>query len=136
VKEEDVREALTLCLAKRNTAAHITLLVEGVNRAIPVESILFFEQQNHAVMVHTHAGVLRTSQSVKLSHIEPLLPDAFFRCHHSYIVNLRSVREADKELMVFVMTNGSRVYIRHRDAKKAIQAYERCLFDAVRGGGQ
>ncbi len=136
VKEADVREALTLCLAKRNTAAYITLLIEGVSRKIPIESILFFEQQNHAVMVHTHAGILRTSQSIKLTHIEPVLPDTFFRCHHSYIVNLRAVREADKDLMVFVMTDGSRVYIRHRDAKKAIRAYENCLFDAARGGGQ
>lgn len=136
VKAQDVREALTLCLAKRNTAAYIPLLIEGANRKIPLESILFFEQQNHAATVHTHAGILRTSQLVKLAHIEPLLPDTFFRCHHSYIVNLRAIRHVDKELMVFVMTDGSRVYIRHRDAKKAIQAYERALFDAVRGGGQ
>ncbi len=136
VKREDVQEALKLALAKRNTAAYITLLIEGVNRTLPVESILFFEQQNHAVMVHTHAATLRTSQTEKLAHIEPMLPAHFFRCHHSYIVNLRAVRSVDKELMVFVMADGSRVYIRHRDAGKAVRAYERCLFESVRGSGQ
>lgn len=135
VAREDVREILSLVLAKRNTAAYLTLLIEGANRALPVESILFFEQQNHAVMVHTHAETLRTSQTVRLAHIEPLLPEHFFRCHHSYLVNLRAVREADRELGVFTMQDGSRVHIRYQSLKKAVQAYERCLFDSVRGNG-
>lgn len=135
VKREDVREILSLVLAKRNTAAYITLLIEGANREIPVESILFFEQQNHAVMVHTHAETLRTSQTVKLAHIEPMLPEYFFRCHHSYLVNLHTVQEVDQELGVFIMQDGSRVHIRYQTLKKAVREYERCLFDKVRGGG-
>ncbi len=134
VKQEDVREVLELVLAKRNSAAYISLLIEGVNRKLPLESILFFEQQNHSVMVHTQAEVLRTSQTVKLSHIERMLPDSFFRCHHSYIVNLRAVCKADKELKVFTMQDGNRVHIRYQSLKKAVQAYESCLFGAVRGG--
>jgi DNA-binding LytR/AlgR family response regulator len=136
VQPEDVRETLELALAKRNTAAYITLLSEGTYRKIPVDSILFFEQQNHAVMIHTGAETLRASQTVKLSHIEPLLPEHFFRCHHSYIVNLSYIREADRELKVFIMQDGSRVHIRHQSLKKAVQAYENCLFAAVRGGGR
>lgn len=135
VKQEDVREILSLALAKRNTAAYITLLIEGINQDIPVESILFFEQKNHAVMLHTRTEVLRTSQTVKLSGIESMLPRHFFRCHHSYLVNLRAVREADQELGIFTMQDGSRVYIRRQTLKKAIQVYEHCLFDTVRGGG-
>lgn len=136
VKLEDTREILSLALAKRKTAAYITLLMEGENRAIPIESILFFEQQNHAVMVHTSTAVLRTSQTIKLTHIESLLPKSFFRCHHSYIVNLRAVREVDRELKVFIMRDGSRIHIRHQTMKKAAQAYESWLFHAVRRGEQ
>ena len=136
VKLEDVREVLELALTKRDSAAYITLLIEGVNRKLPIESILFFEQQNHAVLVHTQSGNLRTSQTVKLKDIEPLLPDCFFRCHHSFIVNLRAVRGVDKELKVFTMQDDSRVYIRHQTLKKAVQAYENCLFESVRGGGR
>lgn len=136
VRRDDVREVLELVLAKRDSAAYITLLIEGANRKLPVESILFFEQQNHAVMAHTQSETLRTSQTVKLNHIEPLLPDYFFRCHHSYIVNLRAVREVDKELKVFTMQDGSRVHIRHQSLKKAVQAYENCLFASVRGDGR
>lgn len=134
VKPQDVRELLSLVLAKRTTAAYITLLIEGANRNLPVESILFFEQRNHAIMVHTLTETLRTSQTVKLALIELLLPDCFFRCHHSYIVNLRLVRELDRELSVFVMQDNSRVHIRQRDLGKAVHTYESCLFSGVRGG--
>lgn len=136
VRREDVQEVLELARTKRDSAAYITLLIEGVNRKLPVESILFFEQQNHAILVHTQAETLRTSQTVKLCHIEPMLPDCFFRCHHSFIVNLRAVREVDKGLKIFTMQDGSRVHIRHQTLKKAVQAYESCLFESVRGGGE
>lgn len=132
VKREDVREVLSLVLAKRNTAAYITLLIKGANRSLPVDGILYFELQNHAVVVHTYAETLRTSQTVKLNHIEPMLPDYYFRCHHSYIVNLRYVKEIDKELSVFIMQNNSRVHIRRRDLQKAVRTYENTLFAGAR----
>lgn len=136
VKLEDVREVLELVLVKRDSAAYITLLIEGENRKIPLEGILFFENQNHAVMIHTQSGVFRTSQTVKLNYIESMLPDSFFRCHHSFIVNLQAIGSVDKELKVFTMQDGSRVHIRYQSLNKAVQAYESCLFQSVRGGGR
>lgn len=135
VKSEDVREVLELAQAKRDSDAYLTLLIEGVNRKLPLESILYFEQVNHAVYVHTHTEVLRTSQTVRLKAIEPLLSDCFFRCHHSYIANLRYVRGVDQELKVFEMQNGDKVYIRHPSLGKAVKAYEEYLFRRARGGG-
>ena len=135
VKSEDVREVLELAQAKRDSAAYLTLLIEGVNRKLPLESILYFEQVNHAVYVHTHTEVLRTSQTVKLKAIEPLLSDCFFRCHHSYIANLRYVCGVDQELKVFEMQNGDKVYIRHPSLGKSVKAYEEYLFRRARGGG-
>ncbi len=136
VRREDVREILSLALAKRNTAAYITLLIEGANRSLPLDGILYFELQNHAVMVHSHAETLRASQTVRLAHIEPALPGHFFRCHHSCIVNLRYVKEIDRELSVFIMQNNNRVHIRRRDTGKALKAYEEFLFAAARGGSR
>ena len=135
VKPEDVREVLELAQAKRDSAAYLTLLIEGVNRKLPLQSILYFEQVNHAVYVHTHTEVLRTSQTVKLKAIEPLLSDCFFRCHHSYIANLRYVCGVDQELKVFEMQNGDKVYIRHPSLGKSVKAYEEYLFRRARGGG-
>lgn len=135
VKSEDVREVLELVLAKRDSTAYVSLLIEGVNRKLPLESILYFEHKGHAVFIRTHAETLRTSQTVKLKDIEPLLPNCFFRCHHSYIANLRYVRSVDQELKVFEMQNGDKVHIRHSSFSKSVKAYEEYLFSRARGGG-
>lgn len=133
VRQEDVREILSHALVKRNTVANITLLVKGKNRSLPVDGIIYFELKNHAVQIFTHTETLRVSQSVKLDHIEPMLPGYYFRCHHSYIVNLRCVKDIDRELAVFIMSNNNRVHIRRRDINNALKVYESFLFAAARG---
>lgn len=134
IKQEDVMETISLALVKRNTAAYITLLIGGTKKNLAVDSILYFELQNHAIMVHTHTEILRTSQTVKLNHIKPMLPEHFLRCHHSYLINLHYVKEIDKEFAVFIMQNNDRVHIRRRDLQKSIKAYEDYLFTTVTTG--
>ena len=85
--------------------------------------------------MNTLTETLRTSQTVKLGDIEPQLPESFFRCHHSYIANLRYVCGVDQELKVFEMQNGDKVYIRHPSLGKSVKAYEEYLFRRARGGG-
>lgn len=135
VRPTDVREVLEQAQSKRKNAPSVKLLIEGAYRDIPLDSILYFEQKNHAVLVNTLTEVLRTSQTVKLSDIEAQLPEGFLRCHHSYIANLRYVRELDQELKIFLMANGDTVYIRRPSLGKAVKAYESRLFAAARGGG-
>lgn len=130
----DVREVLEQALNKRRKAPIVNLLIEGTHRDIPLDSILYFEQKNRAVIVNTLTETLRTSQTVKLKDIEALLPVEFFRCHHSYIANLRYVKGVDRELRLFLMQNGDKVYIRRQDMKKAEKAYEDYLFGRARGG--
>lgn len=132
VRRGDVQDVLTLALARRNTAAYVTLLIDGENRSIPIESILYFELQGHAVLVHTRAGILRTSQTVRLNRIEAVLPEHFFRCHHSYIVNLQYVKDVDRELALYIMHNNDRIHIRRRDLSKAVHAFEDNLFASAR----
>lgn len=133
VQADDVREVLEQALHKRRCAPSVTLLIGGAHREIPLERILYFEHRNQAVLVNTLTKTLRTSQSVKLTDIEPLLPDTFLRCHHSYIANLRYVKGVDRELRLFFMQNGDTVYIRRQDMKKAARAYENYLFGRTRG---
>lgn len=130
---KDVKETLALALLKRQTASFITLLMGGKNKDIPLNTILFFEHRDHAVTVNTTMGVMRTSQTVKLSDVEAKLPSAlFFRCHHSYIVNMRFVRELDKEFGVFTMKDDSKVYVKRQFLKKAAEVFEDYLFNAAR----
>ncbi len=134
VRPTDVREVLEQAQSKRKNAPSVKLLIEGTYKVIPLDSILYFEQKNHAVLVNTLMGVLRTSQTVKLSDIEAQLPEGFLRCHHSYIANLRYVKELDQELKIFVMQNGDTVYIRRPSLGRAVKAYESRLFAAAREG--
>ncbi len=134
VRPADVWEVLEQTQSKRRNAPSVKLLIEGTYRVTPLDSIIYFEQKNHAVLVNTLTGVLRTSQTVKLSDIEPQLPDSFIRCHHSYIANLRYVKALDQELKIFLMQNGDTVYIRRPSLGKAVKAYESRLFAAARGG--
>ena len=131
IKPCDVQDVLLLALAKRNTSPSITLLIDGIRRSITLENILYFENQNHAVTIYTKNDVLHTSQTVKLDHIEPMLPSYFFRCHHSYIVNLNYVKEINKEFSIFIMPNNN-VHIRRKDFKKALVTYENFLFASTR----
>ena len=133
VQPSDVGEVLEQALNKRRNAPAVNLLIEGEHRDIPLDSILYFEQKNQAVLVNTLTETLRTSQTVKLKDIEALLPEGFFRCHHSYIVNHRYVKGEDQELRMFLMQNGDKVYIRRQDMKKAERAYEDSLFHRARG---
>ena len=135
VRSTDVQGVLKQALSKRKNAPAIQLLIEGAYRKITLDSILYFEQKSHAVWVNTLTETLRTSQTVKLGDIEPQLPEGFFRCHHSYIVNLRYVRQLDQELRIFQMQNGDTVYIRRPSLGKAVKAYEALLFAAARRGG-
>lgn len=133
VRPSYVRDMLFLTLSKRKSAPSIALLIGGVSREVPLANILYFEQQNHAILVHTLSGVLRVSQTVKMGNIEAALPDTFLRCHYSYIANLKHVKSIDRTLCVFTMQDGSTVYIRNQSLKNAAAAYEDYLFLKARG---
>ncbi|MDI9497692.1 MAG: LytTR family DNA-binding domain-containing protein [Bacillota bacterium] len=133
VQARDVREVLEHAGDRRRNVPTVQLLIQGKYQDIPLQSILYFECKNHAVFVNTLTGVLRTSQTVKLGDIEPLLPDCFFRCHNSYIANLRYVKELDRELKLFRMQNDDPVYIRRQSLGRALRAYEQQLFALARG---
>jgi len=133
VKAAEVKQALSLARANRSSAAYISVMAGGKKTDIPINSILYCEQQDHAVTLNTEGGPLRASQSVKLSAIEPLLPSPqFLRCHQSYVVNLRYVEKLDREMRTFTMKNGGTVYIRRQDIKKTAEAYEDYLFCTAR----
>lgn len=134
VSKKEVIEAVQMAEAKRRSAQYLHLLIAGKSQPLPINSIIYFELKNHTISVNTVSEQLRVSQSVKLNQIEAFLPNTFLRCHHSYIVNLKYVREMDQELKVCTMQNGDKVHIRHSSYKAVVKAYENYLFSTARGG--
>lgn len=109
----DVKETLELALTQRKNRPFITITTTGGGHEdIPLDSIIYFEQQNYVIEVYTTSRVLRTSKSARMDNLESRLPSPpFLRCHRSYLVNLDYVRRADKELNAFIMKNGGRADI-------------------------
>ena len=134
LSSKEVEETLKITLRLRNIN-YLSVLSEGKTVDILLSSILYFELNNRHVTVATTAGSIRISQTIKLADIGKMLPDNFFRCHHSYIVNFSYIRKLEKELNSFLMINGDYVHIRRQDKKQAMEAYEDYLFNMSRKAG-
>ena len=62
---------------------------------IPFGQILYLEAMNRKIHLHKNGEFL--PYYGKLDELEPTLPDTFFRCHRSYIVNFDHVQHYKKE---------------------------------------
>ncbi|MFA6829688.1 MAG: LytTR family DNA-binding domain-containing protein [Bacilli bacterium] len=82
-------------LEKLNSEPRITLKIDDGFIALTASSIKFVEILDHRLYYHTDKGVFNAYGS--LSDIEKILPaDAFVRCNHCYLVNLKFVTGIDK----------------------------------------
>ena len=91
-------------------------------RSVPVSEIRYVETCNHRVVIHTADAALLTDRTMKQIEAE-LAGQPFFRCHTSYLVNLRYVdRIQGNEIEV----DGSRLLIsryRRRELLDTFTAY-------------
>lgn len=99
-----------------------TLLVREGGRGgrIAYREILFVESQRNVLIVHTKSRLHRIYRTMAELDAE-LCEHAFLRCHQSYLVNLAQVDAAEKT--EFIMTDGTSVPIRQRDAKAIRDTY-------------
>jgi len=84
---------------------------------IPYDDILFFETSTefrHRVLLHRKND--STEFYGKISEIEKLGPP-FFRCHHSFVVNVKHVRRVDTTRREAEMVNGETIPIAVRRMK-------------------
>lgn len=58
---------------------------------IDIEDILFIEKKIRKSIIHTSKGIYPTSES--LSSLENQLAKSFFRCHKSFIINLKKIEK-------------------------------------------
>lgn len=71
----------------------LVIRVKGIYRNIPKESILYAENEARKVVLHLEEEQI--SYYAKMSELEGILGDAFFRCHRGYLVNLSAVEGYD-----------------------------------------
>ncbi len=78
---------------------------------ILLDSIYFFEMQNRIVLIHTTNGIIEYYD--KISNIEEKIPsNGFFRCHRSFIVNLKYVIKFDKSSIT--LENNTKIMLSKR----------------------
>ncbi|WPC39437.1 LytTR family DNA-binding domain-containing protein [Clostridium sp. JS66] len=101
------------------------IVITKSRRAIKVllNNIYFFEMQNRIVIIHTINGTIEYYD--KISNIEEKIPSSdFFRCHRSYIVNLKYVMKFDKSTIT--LDNNEKILLsqsRYDDFSKAFLIY-------------
>lgn len=72
----------------------IPLTVGGETTRLPARDILYAEAFSHEVELVTTDGRVRLPR--RISDMEKLLGEGFFRCHRSYIVNMAHVRRVTR----------------------------------------
>ncbi len=62
--------------------------INGMRIRLEPGKIAYIESFGHDIILHTENGI-QVTRSYSIKSIESLLPDYFYRCHKSYIINIR-----------------------------------------------
>lgn len=121
VQQEKLQEVL-LRLARRiqaETERCVAVRQGGILRRIPLGAIHFIEVLDRKVFLHTGKEVYDFYG--KLERFERELPEGFFRCHRSYIVNFEYVRRYDK--LGIHLSNGESIPVSKRKYAEFCKAF-------------
>jgi len=80
-------------------------------RFVPFDEIIFFESSTHSprkIVLHMENSWLEFYGS--LSEVEKIGPE-FFRCHQSFVINLKNVESVNTEKKVIEMRGGRQAFI-------------------------
>lgn len=77
----------------------------GGSIRIPADDILYAESFSHTVMLYTKSGM--EEFNTRITDMEKLLDNGFFRCHRSYIVSMKHVRRVTKKAVL--LDNGKEI---------------------------
>ncbi|MCL2436980.1 MAG: LytTR family DNA-binding domain-containing protein [Clostridiales bacterium] len=128
-KHEHFAEKVRACIElsyqqyiQRNTTSkrHYQIKTGDEVLNIPLEDILYFESHHipHKLILHTENSRIECYAS--LSKVAELSSD-FYRCHQSFVVNVKNIKRIDKAKKEIEMTNGAIALLA---AKKTTQLLE------------
>lgn len=110
--DEEMAEAIKSAeiILGRNQKIVVNAVGEG-QREIILKNIIYIETEKHCILVHTHYGIVRCSNS--MNDIEQALNGKwFFRCHNAYMVNLDEIRKVEDKTIL--MSDGNDIEISRR----------------------
>ncbi len=68
---------------------------KGGYRSFPVNKIVFCEAKNHSITIHLKDKSVFSTRTT-LSRLTNVFPVNFYRCHNSFIINLKHIEEHQK----------------------------------------
>jgi len=92
---------------------------DGATRRVPFKDIMFFEASSKKVTIHTKGQEISYYDSIE--SLSASLPEYFIRCHRSYIVNVRQIKELRGADMELKLAGGERVPF-SRSCKDAVKS--------------
>ncbi len=99
VNEQKFMDVLGKAAARLQTPRRAILFKKGSeNIRILADDIYYAEAFSHYVTLHIKGG--EESFNMRISDMEKLLGEGFFRCHRSYIVGMKHVRRVSRTAMV------------------------------------
>ena len=119
VSDERLYQALDRAIGRSEQMDHkmLTLVKAGKTRIIDIHDILYCEVFNHQVIIHTMQDAYDYPGSLDM--LENELDGGFFRCHRSYIINIRCV--IGQEEGVAIMSSGDRILVSRRKQTEFMQ---------------
>ena len=101
--------------------------VDGVNKKIFLQDILYIESQNKKVAIHTTTGIFETYG--KMDACELTLGENFFRCHRCYLVNFAKISAYTSDTIQ--LCNGEKIFI----SAKKFQSFVKTFLRYAQDGG-
>jgi DNA-binding LytR/AlgR family response regulator len=86
---------------------------------LPINAISYVEAFSHDLCIYTNQGTISTKMT--MNELEKMLGEGFFRCHRSYLTNMRHVRKITRNS--FEMKDGSVLPLSRRLASKAMEVF-------------
>lgn len=119
VSDERLYLALDRAIGRLEQIDHkmLTLMKTGKTRIIDIHDILYCEVFNHQVLIHTMQDTYDYPGSLDM--LENELDGGFFRCHRSYIINMRCV--IGREEGVAIISSGDRILVSRRKQTEFMQ---------------
>lgn len=84
-----------------------------------LDEILYLESRAHRTMIHTYEGEEVCHD--KIADLEQRMGENFVRCHQSFLVNMKYIRQIENES--FKLENGEEISISKRRYVKTKEQY-------------
>jgi DNA-binding LytR/AlgR family response regulator len=123
VNEQKLIEVLDRATARLTSSKRAILFkAGGGSMRILADDIYYAEAFSHYVTLYTKGG--QENFNMRISDMEKLLGEGFFRCHRSYIVGMKHVRRVSRTAMV--LDTGKEIPLSRGLYDAANQAFIKC----------